>query len=139
MQASNKIIIEFLKPYFLKIWESKPMQKGFIPSFFTIGLVSTIYFSCLFFTGCESVNQGFVKVVEIHAQEITKDYEKHLKHPENPLFVKYVEVLDASGKPTGVFQKIELPTFEDKDKIIQSRWHSAEELLRVIKEQKEVE
>lgn len=134
-----KQIFIFFKPQLLKIWESKPMQKGIIPSFFSIGLVASIYFSCLFFTGCESVNQGFVKVVEIHASEITKDYEKHLKHPENPLFIKYIEVLDASGKPTGVYQKIELPTFEDKEKIIQSRWHSAEELLRVIKEQKESE
>jgi len=107
------------------------MQKGFIPSFFTVGLVSTIYFSCLFFTGCESVNQGFVKVVEIHANEIVKDYENHLKHSENPLFIEYKVQED------GHFIRVEKPLFEDREKIIESRFRSAEELLRVIKEQKE--
>lgn len=132
-----KIFFLLLKPYILKIWESKIMQQKIIPSFFTIGLISSFYFCLLFFNGCESVNQGFVKVVEIHTKEISKDYEQHLKHPDNPLFISHQPVLDNEGNPTGLWKRVELPQNEDREKIINSRWHSVEELLRVIQEQKE--
>lgn len=109
------------------------MQKRIMPSFSLIGLVASIYFGSLFMMGCESVNQGFVKVVEVHAKEIAEDYERHLKAEDNPLFIRYELAED------GHYVRVEKPTYSDREKIIKSRFRSVEELLRVIQEQKEGE
>ena len=108
------------------------MQKRVVPPVFSIGLISVVYFGiCFFVTGCASVNESFVKTVQIHVQAIGADYEKHLKAPDNPIFVEYIPVLEQPG----TYQRKELFPKEERAKLEASRMRSVEELNRVINEQ----
>lgn len=108
------------------------MQKRVVPPVFLVGLISTIYFSlCFTLTGCGSVNESFVKTVQIHVEAIGMDYEKHLKAPDNPVFVEYIPMLEQPG----TYQRKELFSKEERAKLEASRMRSLEELNRVIDEQ----
>lgn len=108
------------------------MQKKVVPPVFSIGLISMVYFGiCFFVTGCASVNESFVKTVQIHVKAIGIDYEKHLKAPDNPVFVEYLPIVDSPGS----YQRKEIFPKDERARLEASRMRSLEELNRVLDEQ----